>query len=341
MTKSFGSDNHSGAHPAVLEALARANEGHAHAYGDDEHTARAVALFRERFGRDVDVYFVLTGTSANVLGLDAVTRSYHSVLCAETAHLERDECGAPEHYLGCKLVNVSTGSGKIAPSDLEPHLGRIGFEHASQPRVVSISQATELGTVYTVRELEALAEFAHENDLLLHVDGARLANAAVHLGVGLAEITAEVGVDVLSFGGTKNGAVGAEAVVFFDPKLSRDFKYVRKQGMQLVSKMRFVAAQFEALLEDDLWSANARHANDMAARLGRGLDALDGFRVVQPVESNGVFVEVPGERVFELMEASFFYIWEDDGPIARLMTSWDTDENDVDAFVRVAASGPG
>ena len=337
-SRGFASDNNSGVHPDVLAAIERANDCHAVAYGDDEVTAAATRTLKDHFGDEAEVFFVLTGTGANVLAIDAVTRPHHSVVCAETAHVYVDECGAPERYTGCKLLPIATGDGKLRPEDVEGCLGSVGFEHHSQPRVVSVSQATELGTVYTADELAALAEHAHANGLILHVDGARIANAAAALGAGLGRFTRDVGVDVLSFGGTKNGMLLGEAVVFFDPSLAEGFKYLRKQGMQLFSKMRFLAAQFVAMYEGDLWLANATHANEMARSLAEGLATLPGVEITQEVEANGVFARVPEEAVPTLLEHSFFYVWDDKESVVRLMASFDTTPDDVDAFVAAAAA---
>lgn len=331
--RGFASDNNAPIHPAVLEAIVRANEGHALAYGDDDLTPRAVEILRHHVGEAAEVYFVLTGTGANVLGIDAVTRPHNSIICPETAHLHEDECGAPERFTGCKVLPCETPDGKLRPADVERHLRGIGFEHHSQPRVVSISQSTEVGTVYTAEEVRLLADVAHENGMLLQMDGARIANAAASLGCGLSDITSAAGVDVLSLGGTKNGMLAGEAVVFFDPAHAQDFRYLRKQGMQLTSKMRYVAAQFIALFEDGLWYSNAQHANAMARRLAEGLADAPGIEIAYPVEANAVFAVLPAERVDELRRAFPFYMWDDNLSLARLMTSWDTTEEDVDGFV--------
>ena len=242
--RNFASDNNAGIHPQVIEAIAAANDGHVVAYGDDPFTARAIKLFQKHFGRDVAVHFVFGGTGANVLGLKAITKPYEAIICAETAHVNVDECGAPENFTGCKLLTVSTPDGKLRVEQIKSLLHGIGVEHHVQPRVISVSQATEMGTVYTKKELKTLADFAHDHNLLLHVDGARLANAAVSLKANLKEITADAGVDVLSFGGTKNGMMYGEAVIFFNKAFGGDFKYIRKQGMHLPSKMRYISAQF-------------------------------------------------------------------------------------------------
>ena len=331
--RSFASDNNAGVHPEVIEAIRAANEGHVIAYGDDPFTARAVKLFQKHFGRDVAVYFVFGGTGANVLGLKAITKSHQAIICAETAHVNVDECGAPENFTGCKLLTVSTPDGKLRVDDIKPLLHGIGVEHHVQPAVITISQATEMGTVYTKKELKTLAAFAHDHGLLLHVDGARLSNAAVSLDARLKEITADVGVDVLSFGGTKNGMMYGEAVIFFDPKRAADFKYIRKQGMQLSSKMRFIAAQFEAMLSGNLWRRGPEHANRMAQLLASELTKLPQIKITQPVEANGVFAVIPREYIPALQKKYFFYVWNEEISEVRLMASFDTSEEDIRDFV--------
>src|ERR1041384_6398450 len=319
LRRSFASDNNAGVHPEVIEALKAANDGHVVAYGDDPFTARATKLFQKHFGRDVAVYFVFGGTGANVLGLKAITNSYQAIICAETAHVNVDECGGPEQFTGGEQI--------------KPLLHGIGVEHHVQPGVITISQATEMGTVYTKKELKELARFAHDNGMLLHVDGARLSNAAVSLDSSLKEITADAGVDVLSFGGTKNGMMYGEAVVFFDPKLAEDFKYIRKQGMHLPSKMRFISAQFEALLSGDVWRRGAAHANRMAQLLGSELSKVPQIQLTQPVEANGVFAVIPAKYVPALQKKYFFYVWNEEISEVRLMASFDTTEEDVRDFV--------
>ena len=335
MTKrSFASDNNAGVHPEIIKAIKAANDGHVLAYGNDAFTARATKLFQKHFGPDIAVYFVFGGTGANVLGLKAITKSYQTIICAETAHVHVDECGAPENFTGCKLVLVPTTDGKLRVEQIKPLLYGIGVEHHVQPGVISISQATEMGTVYTKKELKTLASFAHDNGMLLHVDGARIANAAVSLGVAFREITTEAGVDVLSFGGTKNGMMYGEAVVFFDQNLAADFKYFRKQGMQLPSKMRFVTAQFEALLSGNLWRRNAMHANRMAQILGGELAKLSQIKITQPVETNGVFAVISKKYIPALQKKYFFYVWDEEISEVRLMASFDTTEEDIRDFVK-------
>ncbi len=332
-SRSFASDNNAGVHPEILEALSKANDGHVVAYGDDPYTEQAAKVFRKHFGKHVEVFFVFGGTGANVLGLKAATQPYHAVVCAETAHINVDECGAPEKFTGCKLLSVPTPDGKVTKEQVKPFLDHIGFEHHVQARVISISQSTEMGTLYTPREIKTLADFAHSNGMLLHMDGARIANAAVGLNVKFKEITTDVGVDILSFGGAKNGMMFGEAVVFFDSKLATGFKYLRKQGTHLPSKMRFISAQFTALLEGDLWSRNAGHANRMAQVLANELERIPQIKITQKVESNGVFALVPKKYVPLLQKHYFFYVWNEATSEVRFMTSFDTTEEDIEDFV--------
>lgn len=332
-SRSFASDNNAGVHPKIMEAIAAANDGHVIAYGADLYTARAIKLFRNHLGKDAEVFFVFGGTGANVLGLKAATASHHAIICAETAHINVDECGAPEKFTGCKLLSLKTPHGKITAEQIKPLLHEVGFEHHVQPRVISVSQATEMGTVYTPRELKNLSSFAHDNGMLLHVDGARIANAAASLNVKLKAITRDAGVDILSFGGAKNGMMYGEAVVFFNQDLAKDFKYTRKQGTHLPSKMRFISAQFEALLTNDLWRQNAQHANRMAQLLAQQLEKVPQLRITQKVEANGVFALVPKRYVPLLQKKYFFYVWNEETSEVRLMTSFDTTEDDIAQFV--------
>lgn len=332
-SRGFASDNNAGVHPAVMAALAAANTGHCLAYGDDPYTADAVNTFKRHFGEKTEVFFVFNGTGANVLGLKAATRSHHAVICADTAHIHVDECGAPENFTGCKLLAVPTADGKLSPKTIRPLLHGFGFEHHAQPRVISIAQPTELGTLYSVEEIREISALAAEYGMVLHMDGARLANAAAALDTTLKTLTADAGVDILSFGGTKNGMMYGEALVFFDPDLAKDFKYLRKQGMQLGSKMRFIAAQFQALLSGDLWLENARHANRMAALLADGIRSIPGIALTQETETNGVFARVPAEHVPALQEKSFFYVWNEATSEVRWMTSFDTTDVDIEGFI--------
>ena len=330
--RGFASDNNAGVHPDILAAMTEANHGHVPGYGDDPYTRKAVEKIREEFGKDTEVFFVFLGTGANVLGLATATRSYHSVICAETAHIQEDECGAPEKFTGCKLLPVETPDGKLTPEGVAGHVYGIGFEHHSQPRVISITQATEMGTVYTPEEIRALADFAHAHQMVLHMDGARIANAAAYLDVPLRGTTRDAGVDILSFGGTKNGMMYGEAVLFFNPLLAREFQFIRKQGMQLASKMRFIAVQFDALLSNGLWKKNALHANRMARKLAEAVKDIPGVSLTQKVQSNGVFAMVPPEWIPPLQKEFFFYEWDEKKSEVRWMTSWDTREEDITEF---------
>jgi len=327
----FASDNCAGIHPEVLQAIADANRGHVPSYGHDPLTLQAEQLFRDHFGPGARAYLVGNGTAANVLGLQSVTRPHQAVICAEGAHIHVDECGAPERFTGCKLLPVSTPDGKLRPQDLDPLLHGVGDEHRVQPRVVSITQATELGTLYRAAEIRALADWSHRHGLLLHLDGARICNAAVALDLPFRAFTADAGVDLVSFGGTKNGLMGAEAVVFLTDAPA-DFPWIRKQGMQLASKMRFLAAQLIALLGGDLWRRNAGHANRMAALLGTRLAEVPGITLTQPVEANGVFARVPSRHIAALQERGLFHVWNPATSEGRWMTAWDTTEEDVARF---------
>lgn len=337
-SRSFASDNNAGVHPEVLKALAAVNQGHVVGYGDDDHTAAAVRQFKRHFGQDIEVFFVFNGTAANCLSLKALTETYEAVICAEAAHIYVDECGAPEKLTGCKLIPVATRAGKLTVEAVREAYHGIGDQHHVQPRVISITQATEVGTVYKPNEIRALADFAHERKMFLHVDGARIANAAASLGKSLRECTRDAGVDVLSFGATKNGGMGAEAVVFFDPALARDFKFYRKQGMQLASKMRYLAAQFEALFQDDLWLRNAQHSNRMAQVLKRELSKIPEIKIVYQVQANGIFARIPRHAVARIQKRYFYYVWTEAEPVVRWMCSWDTTEADVKDFVKFVSA---
>lgn len=340
--REFASDNHAGIHPEVLEAIAAANTGHAPSYGADAWTATAEDTIRRHFGDDARAFFVFNGTGANVAALDALTRPYEAVVCTETAHLHLDECGAPERLTGTKLLTVATEHGKLEPADLGRWESRRGDEHQAQPRVVSITQATELGTVYTAAQTRALADAAHELGMYLHVDGARLANAAAALDLSLAELTGEAGVDVVSFGGTKNGMLAGEAVIFCRSELAGSFAFTRKQLGQLASKMRFFAVQFEALLSGDLWLRSARNANAMAARLALAVEAVEEVEISHPVEANAVFARLPRAAIdrllAELPGEHPFYIWDDARDEVRWMCSWDTTAEDVDSLAAKVAT---
>lgn len=330
--RGFASDNNSGVSPEVLQALAEVNQGHEIGYGDDRYTKEVNQLFRKYFGDTAHPFLVFTGTAANVLNIAAATRSYHAVICAETAHIQQDECGAPEKFTGCKVLPVPTPDGKLTPELVRMHLHGFGFEHHSQPGVISISQSTEMGTVYSPDEIRKLADLAHHYNMLLHMDGARLANAAVSLELPFRVFTTDVGVDLLSFGGTKNGLMAAESVILFHEELVPEFKYWRKQAMQLASKMRFIAAQFIAYLEGDLWERNARHANKMAALLAEKVGTIPGISITQKVQANGVFALIPKEIIPELQREFFFYVWDEHRGEVRWMTSFDTQLEDIEQF---------
>jgi threonine aldolase len=328
----FASDNWAGVHPEVLEAIAAANVGHAPAYGTDQVSLHALGLFRQHFGPGAEVYFCFNGTGTNVVGLQSLLRPFEAVVCAEGAHIDVDECGAPERFLGSKLLTVPTSDGKLTPASAASVVGDIGDEHHVQARVVSITQTTEVGTVYTVDEVSALADWAHGLGMLLHLDGARISNAAASLGVDFGAFGASAGVDVVSFGGTKNGCMGAEAVITFRPEATTSLRFIRKQSMQLSSKMRFVAAQFVALLTDDLWWRNASRANAMAARLGAAAAAVPGVTLAYPVQANGVFAVLPPSVTEAMQDVWPFYVWDEVSGIVRWMT-FDTVAADVDGFV--------
>jgi threonine aldolase len=330
--RSFASDNNAGVHPEVLDAIRRANEGHVVGYGDDPHTESAIGKFREHFGADVEVFFVFNGTAANVLSLQALARPYHAVLCPELSHIYTDECGAPEKLTGCKLIPLPAPDGKLTVATAAHAYHGIGDQHHVQPRVISITQATEMGTVYKPAEIEALARFAHERKMFLHMDGARISNAVAAQGMALRQATRDLGVDVLSFGGTKNGLMGVEAVVFFRPELAGDFLFMRKQGMQLASKMRYMAVQMEALLTNELWKRNADHANRMARLLEQEIKKIPRTKIVYPVEANGVFAQIPREAIKKIQERYFFYVWSEEEAVVRWMCSFDTTEEDVRDF---------
>ena len=343
MKRGFGSDNHSGASPEVLKAIAEANVDHALAYGDDEYCARVGELFKQTFGEQASAYLVFNGTGANVLNIDAMCRSHNAVVCAETAHINVDECGAPQRIVGCRLLTVPTPNGKLTPELVKTQLHGFGFEHHSQPRAISISQPTELGTLYTIDELKALADLAHSYDMYLHVDGARLANAAVALGCTFRQMTTDCGVDCLSFGGTKNGLLMGESAVILNPKLDVELKYRRKQMAQLCSKMRFMAVQFEAYLNGErrtengeltpLWRRNAEHSNRMAQLLYRELQDVPQVKVMYPVQVNSVFAQLPREVWTALQQEYFFYDWDEAENVVRWMCSFDTTEEDIHNFV--------
>ena len=342
----LASDNYAGAHPAVLEAIAAANAEHAPAYGGDSVTARAVELFRDHLGAHVDVFMTFNGTGSNVIGMQSLMRSWEAVICASSAHINVDESGAPEKLLGSKLITLDTPDGKLTPAMIDAVQWRAGDVHQSQPKVVLITQSTESGTRYSPEEVRAIADTAHARGLYLYMDGARIANAAAGLGVELRAITTDAGVDAMSFGGTKNGTILAEAVVILNPRLvsggdlsvTGDLGFIRKQYMQLSSKMRFSSAQFIALFTDDLWRRNASHANAMAQRLATAVADVPGLRIERPVQANGVFATLPAHTIPILQEHTPFYVWDEAASEVRWLCSWDTTEHDIDDFASTVRS---
>ena len=330
--RGFASDNNSGVHPDILKEIASVNTGHVIGYGSDIYTEQAREIFREQLGRSTEIYFVFTGTAANVLSLTGILRSWNSVITASTAHLEGDECGAPEKFIGCKVLTVASPDGKINVEKIKKHMHGLDFEHHSQPKAISITQSTEMGTVYTVDEIREITEYAHSRGLLVHMDGARLANAAISLDLPFKAFTTDAGIDILSFGGTKNGMMFGETICFLRPGLSENFKYIRKQGMQLASKMRFISAQYIAYFRQDLWKKCASHANLMAAMLVEKLKQFPELTITQKVQSNGIFVIIPSDVAERVRNSYFFYPWDESISEYRLMTSWDTDPEDIERF---------
>lgn len=334
--KAFASDNYSGVHPEVMEALNRANHEHVGSYGADDNTQRTINIFKNFFGNDIEVFFVYNGTGANVLGLQALTQSFHSIICSALAHINVDESTAPEKFTGCKLIGIPTTDGKIYPDQVEQKIQRLGDQHHPQAKVISISQSTEYSTVYSVEEIKALSAVAKRYNLYLHMDGARISNAAVSLKKDFRTFTTDAGVDVLSFGGAKNGMMFGEAVVFFNREMAKYFPYIRKQGMQLHSKMRFISSQFEALLSNDLWKRNATHANTMARKLEEGLSRIPQIKITQNVDGNGVFAIMPESIIEGLQKEFYFYVWNERTNECRLMCSFDTKEEEIDRLVEKA-----
>ena len=331
----FTSDNCAGIHPQVLKAIQSANLGHVCGYGDDPYTRQALALFKKSFGESSQTFFVCNGTAGNVLALQAILKPYEAVICTDQAHIHVDECGALERHGGCKLLTVPSENGKLRVKDIAPFLEQVGFEHAVQPKVISISQSTESGTVYTIEELHQLIDFAKQNHLLVHVDGARIANAVATLGVSLSSLTTDLGIDLLTFGGTKNGLMFGEAIVIFNAEIAKQFKFIRKQGMQLLSKMRFLSIQFHTLLSNNLYLHNARHANEMAEYLAEQCAQLPHVKISKPVESNMVYATLPKEILQLLQKTYYFYVMDPKKSEARWVTSFDTTRNDVDNFIEV------
>lgn len=330
--RSFASDNNSGVHPLIMEAIVNANTDHAVGYGDDPWTAAAEAKIKEQFGTDCSVAFVFNGTGANSVALQAVTRSFHCIIAAETAHICVDECGAPTKMTGCRIMELPSSDGKLTPEGIRSKLVGLGVCHHSQPKAVYLSQVTELGTVYSVEEIKAISSLLHRYGMYLHMDGARLANACAFLGCTLKEITVDAGVDILSLGGTKNGMMMGEAVISFRPELSENLMYYRKQSAQLASKLRYLSAQFIPYFENNLWLENAQKANARALQLAEILKQHPDIRFTQPVESNALFFTLSEPLKQKLAENYFFYMWNEEKNEARLVTSWDTTEQDLEAF---------
>jgi threonine aldolase len=332
--RSFGSDNNAPVAPEILQAIAEANAGDAIGYGEDVWTERAVERFKEQFGERTDVYFTFNGTGANVAALSSLLRPWEAVLAPASSHLQTDECGAFERFSGSKVIPISTPDGKLRPADVEPYL-RVRDVHFPQPRAISISQATEFGDIYELDELQTLCVFAHEHGFIVHLDGARISNAAVALRTSLRAASADLGVDVLSFGGTKNGLMFGEAICFFDPDLHGGAApFVQKQSMQLGSKMRYLAAQLDALLCEDRWARYAAHANAMAQRLYDRVKTIAAVRVTRPVRCNAIFATLDRDAIERIQREFFFYVYNETLPEVRWMTHWATTERDVDEFAK-------
>lgn len=335
MIRGFGSDNFSGVSPEVFKAIEEASYGHQHSYGEDIYSEKAIADFKAIFGQDVEVFFVYNGTGANILSLSSFIRPYQAIICAETAHINVDECGAIERQSGCKLLTVPTFDGKLNIGLIQNHMHDFGNQHHVQPKMISLTQCTELGTAYTPEELKAICDFAHAHDMYVHMDGARLANAIAYLGCTPQSLTSEVGIDVLSFGGTKNGMLFGEAVIFFNTSVKEDVPFIRKQLMQLHSKTRFIAAQFSAILKNDLWLKTAGHANRMAQLLASEAAKIPGIRITQAVQGNEIFAIVPREKIEVLQQECFFYVWDENASEVRWVCSFDTTESDIIEFVNL------
>jgi len=333
MKRSFGSDNHSGVHEKIMVSILRANEGDEIAYGEDTFTEKAIEDMQYFFGEKAEIFFVFNGTGANTVAIKSMTRSFNAVIAAESSHLHVDECGAVENFCGTKIKVVKTTDGKLTPELLDPLFHGRGDQHHVQPKVISITQSTELGTVYTQEEVKAIADFAHKKGMFLHMDGARLANAAAHLNTGLAEVSTQCGVDVLSLGGTKNGMMLGEALVVMNKEIANELLFFRKQGMQLPSKMRYISSQFQALLRKSLWKKLADNANKMASLLEHGVKDLENVEIVYPVQANAVFAKIPKDKIEELQKHFFFYVWDEDESIVRWMTHWQTSKEDVIVFI--------
>jgi len=332
--RSFASDNNSGAHPLILQAITQANIDHEVGYGDDHYTVEAIEEFKKILGKEIEVFFVFGGTGANVLSIKALTNPFNAVICAETSHINVDECGAPENFTGCKLIPLKTSNGKINPQMILPKLHVLGDQHHAQPRVISISQCTEVGTIYSPAEIKDLADFAHKHSMFLHIDGARIANAVAALNCDMRTMISDTGADVISFGGTKNGMIFGEAIVFINRELANNMKFIRKQGMQLFSKMRYISAQFSTYLRNDLYLENANNANQMCKYFYEKIKMIPAIKITQKVETNAIFAIIPRELNEKLLQKSFFYVWNEEINEVRWMTSFDTNKQDIDDFVK-------
>lgn len=332
--RSFASDNNSGVHPLVMDAVIKANENHAVGYGDDPWTEEAVSVIKKHFGDEASPFFVFNGTGANSVALQSITRPFNSILCAETAHINVDECGAPARMTGCAIIPIPTKDGKLTPELIKPHLKNFGVCHHSQPKAVYISEVSELGTVYTIEEVRAIADLIHTYNMYLHMDGARLSNACVALGCTMKELTVEAGVDILSLGGTKNGMLMGEAVVSFKSEITENLQYYRKQSAQLASKLRYLSSQFVPFLDKNIWFENAKKANEKAFRLANIMKKYPEIHFTQKVESNQLFFTMPQEVLKKLQEKYFFYMWNEEINEARFVTSWDTTDEDIDELER-------
>jgi len=330
--RGFASDNYAAAHPAVLEAMVQANQGHQVAYGEDDSTKQLSVLIKQHFGESAEVFPVFNGTGSNVAALSALMERWEAVICASSAHINMDEGGAPEKVAGLKLWTVPTPDGKLTPELIESQAYGFGDVHRSQPKVVSITQSSEYGTVYSVSEIKAITDFAHSHGMFVHLDGARISNAAASLNLPFRAFTTDVGVDVVSFGGTKNGAIAAEAVIALNPRVAEALPFIRKSYMQLASKMRFSSAQLVALLSNDLWLQNAKHSNQMAQLLFKEVSAIPGVTVTKPVQANAVFAILPPEVTERLQKRFRFYVWDPATGEVRWMCSWDTTEDDIQSF---------
>ncbi len=338
ISKGFGSDNHSGVHPEILNSMVAANAGHAPSYGTDDLTHQAIQLFKDHFGSHIDVFFVFNGTAANALAMRSMVKPYQSILCSDVSHLNVDECGAPEFFAGAKLITIPSQDGKIQIDQLKSALIRKGDQHFSQVKGISLTQPTELGTCYSVQEIKEITNWAHQEGLFVHIDGARLCNAAFHLEVSLKQLTSDLKIDVLSFGGTKNGLMMGEALVFFNKTLAQDFQYIRKQSAQLPSKTRFISAAFCKYLQDNLFSKIAKHSCEMAQYLFEQLQNVPEIEITVPRQSNAVFAKIPKAWIKPLREKHFFYVWDEKTFVCRLMCSWDTEKAEIDSFIHLARS---